>query len=265
VVETQLTLPRSPLAPGRSPARIRVREAGRGAPLVLLHGNWGYEVYPYDRQIAALGGRRRFIVPDRTGYGGSDPIDVQLDGFLQRAAEETLALLDAMDIERAALWGHSDGAIIALLVALKAPARVDLVIGEATHFWRRKPRSQAFFETMRDAPERLGARAVEALQRDHGPRWRALISTNGAAWLRIGADAKSDDADLYDGRLPELAVPALFVHGGRDPRTEPGELEALCAAAPAARLALIAEAGHSPHVAPSSADETTRLVAEFLR
>ena len=85
MVETQLALPASPLAPGRSPARIRVREEGRGAPVIVLHGAWGYEIYPFDRQIAALGGRRRFVIPDRTGYGGSDPIDVQRAGFHQYA------------------------------------------------------------------------------------------------------------------------------------------------------------------------------------
>src|SRR5262249_19137887 len=163
--------------------------------------------------------------------------------------------MDALEIERAALWGHSDGAVIALWLGLLAPSRVEAIVAEATHFLRRKPRSRPFFETMRGDPDRFGPRLVEVLERDHGPGWGRVLGLGGAAWPALADTAPSDDADLYDGRLPSLIVPTLFLHGGRDPRTEPGELEALTAAAPAGRLALISEAGHSPHTEVASADE----------
>ena len=50
--------------PGASP--IYCREAGAGPALVFLHGGWGYEVYPFDRQIDTLSGRYRIVIPDRT-------------------------------------------------------------------------------------------------------------------------------------------------------------------------------------------------------
>jgi len=65
----------SPLAPGVSPVRIHYRDAGEGPPIVILHGGWGYDVYPFDRQIDALSPRHRIIIPDRTGYGGSGTIE----------------------------------------------------------------------------------------------------------------------------------------------------------------------------------------------
>ena len=104
-------------------------------------------------------------------------LDAQRVDFHQRAADETVAVMDALGIERALLWGHSDGAVIALRLAMTAPARVRGVIAEATHFWRRKPRSRPFFEIMRDAPETLGEQVVATLRREHGDRWRALIAT----------------------------------------------------------------------------------------
>jgi len=127
----------SPLAPGVFPVRLRFRESGCGLPLVFLHGGWGYRAYPFDRQIAALERAHRVLVPDRTGYGGSGVLAAQEPDFQARAAVETLAFLDALGIERATLWGHSDGAVIALLAAIAAPGRVDRVVAEATHFFIR--------------------------------------------------------------------------------------------------------------------------------
>jgi len=264
-----LLLPRSPLVPGRSPVRIGYRdsddgrEMGRPDVLVVLHGGWGAGIYSFDRQIAALD-RHRVIVPDRTGYGASETIDVLPADFHQRAAEETLAVLDALGLERASFWGHSDGAVIAFKVALMAPDRVDRIVAEASHFFRRKPRSREFFEAMRDRPEQFGGRVSKALEADHGSRWRSVLSMNGVAWLQMAESAGDQQADLYDGRLGDVRTPVLLIHGEADPRTEPGELDAVRACLPTAQLALLPGAGHSPHSERSAAEAVTELIARFL-
>jgi pimeloyl-ACP methyl ester carboxylesterase len=263
MVDRFVSLPASPLAAGGA-AHIRYRDAGAGAAVVILHGGWGYDIYPFDRQIESLVSRHRVVVPDRTGYGQSGALDIQRPDFHQRAAEETLALLDALALERPVVWGHSDGAVIALRLGLMAPARVGSIIGEATHYLRGKPASRGFFETMRDAPDRLGDRVAATLQRDHGDRWRALIRTNGSAWLQIADQAATAAADLYDGRLPELTVPTLLIHGANDPRTEPGELEALCRAIRGVRCERLADGGHSPHSDRATADAVTRIVEAWI-
>src|SRR5262249_14430914 len=145
-------LAQSPLAPGASPVRIGYRESGDersdpGVPVVILHGGWGAAIYPFDRQVPLLARRHRVVMPDRTGYGRSGTLGEQPVDFHRRAAGETLALLDAIGIDRAIVWGHSDGAVIALWLSIAAPGRVVSVIAEAAHFFRRKPRSREFFET----------------------------------------------------------------------------------------------------------------------
>src|SRR3954465_14758236 len=109
-------LPSSPLAPGIAPVAIHYREFGAGPPVVILHGGWGYEVYPFDRQIAALTPEYRVVIPDRSGSGQSVGIERQETDFHHRAAAETWAVIDALGLERPTLWGHSDGAVIALLM-----------------------------------------------------------------------------------------------------------------------------------------------------
>jgi len=268
MTDGDIDLHASPLAPGRSPVRIHYREAGRGDAVLFLHGGWGYEFYPFDRQASALEARHRVLIPDRTGYGRSGALDVQRPDFHRRAAEETLSTIDALHVDRATFWGHSDGAVIALWITLLAPERATAVVAEATHYFRKKPRSRAFFETMRDAPDGLGGRVAAALEDHHGSRWRSLIQTNGEAWLRIADEAASAAADLYDGRVGEIACPVLLVHGRRDPRTEPGELDALRAALEsrdaATRLLLLDEGGHSPHTEAATAERVTREVTAFV-
>jgi len=260
-----VSLPTSPLAPGVSPVSIHYRDIGHGVPpLVILHGGWGYDIYAFDRQIAALSGSHRIVIPDRTGYGGSGRLAAQEADFHDRAAGETFALLDALGLERPIVWGHSDGAVIAFKMGLSRPERLTALIVEAAHLHRSKPKSREFFETMMNNPDGLGERVAGILATEHGDSWRDLIRINGVAWLRIADEQSGPDDDLYGGRLSQLRVPTLIVHGAKDPRTEPGELEAIRAAVPDARVAVIAEGGHSPHNERLAADAVTRAVERFL-
>ncbi len=257
-------IPSSPLAPGVSPVRIHYRDAGAGPPLVVLHGGWGTAIYPFDRQIAALGHDHRIVIPDRTGYGQSGRLAAQEVDFHQRAAAETFGVIDALGLDRPVLWGHSDGAVISLLMGLAHPDRLAALIVEATHLYRSKPASRAFFETMMRDPDGLGERVAGVLAREHGASWRDVIRINGVAWRRIADERSTPDEDLYGGRLSELRLPALVIHGAKDPRTEPGEFEALRASLPRARFAIIDEGGHSPHSERLTADDVTEVARRFL-
>ncbi|TAH51581.1 MAG: alpha/beta hydrolase [Chloroflexota bacterium] len=103
-------------------ARIWYASFGNGAPVILLHGglgnsnNWGY-------QVPALVARGyRAIVIDSRGHGRSTrdarPFSYELMAF------DVLAVMDALQLERAALVGWSDGACSALVLAANAPKRV---------------------------------------------------------------------------------------------------------------------------------------------
>ncbi len=240
-----VTIPESPVAPGRA-AEIHVREAGAGSPVVILHGGWGYEAYPFDAAIEALAPRHRVVAPDRVGYGRSGRIPALPPGFHRLMAEETLAVMDALGIDRASLWGHSDGAVIAATMAFLAPERVSAVVLEAIHFFAFKRSSVEFFETAVRDPEKFGPAVVEACRRDHGDGWKDVLAAGGWAWLDIIDEGRRGKRDLYSGRLAEVRAPALLLHGARDPRTEPGEVEAALAALPRGRLERV-DAGHAPH------------------
>jgi pimeloyl-ACP methyl ester carboxylesterase len=254
----------TPLLPG-SRSRIHLRDVGAGPPLVVLHSGWGWEAYPFDAQLAAMAGEFRVVAPDRAGYGGSPRLPAIPDGYHRLYARECLGVLDALRIDRAALWGHSDGAVVAAWMAIEAPERVRGVVLEAFHFWRAKSRSLPFFETAAERPDEFGPLVIEPLRRDHGePRWREIIGEGARAWLRIISRGEREGGDVYEGRLGEVACPVLLLHGVRDPRSEPGEIEAARDAMPDARIAWV-ETGHAPHASQSAGAEATRIASGFLR
>ncbi len=262
-----LELPQSPHAPGAKPVIIHYREFGHGRPLVILHGGWGYELYSFDRQIAAFASQYHILIPDRSGYGHSTQVSGELPlDFHRRAALETFSFLEALGIESATLWGHSDGSVIAAMMGLTAPERCAGVILEAFHLLRRKPGSRSFFERFAAHPEELGEETRRLLAEDHGEtRWPTVLRRNCAVWFRIADSVERPDEDLYDGRLGELQAPALFLHGSLDPRTEPGEMDRVREALPRASMQFIATGKHSPHSEEEAWQECNARAEEFLR
>jgi 2-hydroxy-6-oxo-octa-2,4-dienoate hydrolase len=262
-----LELLHSPHAPDLIPVTIHYREFGRGKPLVFLHGGWGYGVYPFDRQIEAFKNEFRILIPDRFGYGHSSRVagEMPLD-FHRRAAAETIFFLDALGIEGAALWGHSDGAVISAMTGLAAPERCECLILEAFHFLRRKPGSRSFFERFATHPEDLGEETKKLLALDHGEaQWPTVLRRNCTAWYRIADQVMRPDEDLYDGQLGKLAVPTLFLHGSLDPRTEPGEMDLVRGALPRATMKFVGNGKHSPHSEEAAFEECSAIAREFLR
>ena len=93
---------------------------GRGLPVVLVMGLGG-DTTAWPFQLAALTPRHRVLVFDNRGAGQSDAPDVEYT--TQSMAEDLLALLDALAVERAHLLGLSLGGAIAQEAVLAAPAR----------------------------------------------------------------------------------------------------------------------------------------------
>jgi pimeloyl-ACP methyl ester carboxylesterase len=266
-----LELAQSPHAADISPVTIFYREFGRQLEqkrtLVFLHGGWGYGVYPFAAQMEAFENEFRILIPDRSGYGHSSRVagEMPID-FHCRAAAETIAFVDALGIKRASFWGHSDGSVISAMIGLMAPERCECLILEAFHYLRRKPGSRSFFERFFARPEDLGEETRQMLAKDHGESdWERVPRRNCGAWIRIADAVKSPEEDLYDGRLRELTVPTLFLHGSLDPRTEPGEMDRVRRAIPQATLHFVASGKHSPHSEEGAAEECNAIARKFLQ
>jgi pimeloyl-ACP methyl ester carboxylesterase len=104
---------------------LEVDDRGSGPPVLLLHG-WPDAGRLWRHQVAALGDAGfRTIVPDLRGFGASDrPETVDAYG-LPALVGDVLALLDALEVERAHVVGHDWGAALAWVLATLAPDRVE--------------------------------------------------------------------------------------------------------------------------------------------
>lgn len=100
---------------------IAYTRRGKGTPLVLLHG------FPLDHQlwddvIPLLENTFELIMPDLRGFGESETVDTLYS--MDDLASDITGLLDQLDIQKAAVAGHSMGGYVALAFARLYPERV---------------------------------------------------------------------------------------------------------------------------------------------
>jgi len=192
----------------------------------------------FPARLAAATGRS-VIAWSRRGYGRSEPLPVPRDpDYMHKEADAVSALLDALGIERAVLFGHSDGGSIALIVAARAPERVASLILEAPHVYVEQltvdsiAKVKTLYEVS-DLGRKLGRHHADAAH----VFWR---------WNDIWLDPRFRDWSI-ESLLPDVRAPALLVQGLDDEYGTMDQLDRIEAVLPRVRRLELANCGHSPH------------------
>jgi soluble epoxide hydrolase / lipid-phosphate phosphatase len=114
--------------------RMHVTDAGRGYPILLLHGFpelW----YSWRRQISPLAEAGfRVLAPDLRGYGGTDAPEEVESYVMRELVEDVHGLLDGLGIDKCAVVGHDWGGALAWQFALRHPERTDRVVSLNTPY-----------------------------------------------------------------------------------------------------------------------------------
>jgi pimeloyl-ACP methyl ester carboxylesterase len=260
--------------------RLSTLEAGSGPALIAIHGLGATKV-SFLTTVAALATRFRVIAIDLPGFGDSDkPLGASYDArFFARAV---IALLDALELDRAHLIGNSLGGRVALEVALNDPGRVErLALLCPSLAWRRQRTWAPVVRMMRPklgllqiAPRPFVEAVVHRLIPDAQEGWtaagvdeflRAYLTPSGRAAFYAAARhiylESPSGADGFWPRLGGLEPDSLFVWGKRD-RLVPAAFSRHVAEALPHAAQLELDCGHVPQI------ERPRLthaaVAEFL-
>lgn len=99
-----------------------------GQPVILLHG-YSDSWYSWSRVLPLFPDEFRVLAPDLRGHGTTGRAD---DYSMRAMAGDVLALMDALDVERATIVGHSMGGLVAQQVAATSPDRVSGLVLVAT-------------------------------------------------------------------------------------------------------------------------------------
>jgi pimeloyl-ACP methyl ester carboxylesterase len=100
-------------------------ECGEGEPLVLLHGGL-VDARFFEHNVDALAERFHVLVPERRGHGHTPDVDGPITFDVM--AQDTIGFLEAVVGGPTHLAGHSDGAVVAMLVAMRRPDLVQRLV-----------------------------------------------------------------------------------------------------------------------------------------
>ena len=232
-----------------------------GAPLmVFLHEGLGSSAMWKDfpaRLCQALGFRG--LVYSRPGYGRSTPRAANerwSTDFMHRQAIEVLpALLEALGIEqsRQRLWlfGHSDGASIALIYAAHFPDRLAGAVLVAPHSFV-EDIAIASIERACDAYVNQGLRARLA-------RWHDDVDSAFYGWSQAWLDPAFRDWTLTP-ELESVGCPLLAIQGVDDEYGTMAQIAIIEHAVPGTTVVALEACGHSPH-----RDQTDAVIGAVSR
>jgi pimeloyl-ACP methyl ester carboxylesterase len=230
-------------------ARLRVRTAGRGPAVLLVHG-WALDLDMWTPQFAALAGRYRLLAFDRRGFGLSSGTP-----GIEDDVADIDELLAKLSVDRLAIVGMSQGARVALRWAMANPARIASLVLDGPPrdlLAAGRPHGEITLATYRELVRTQGIEAFRSKWLEHplmqlhthDARTRALLREMVARYP--GHDLQQDDPPgmARVGDLQRLDVPVLIINGEYDSDMRIGAAAELARALPDARLAVIPGAGH---------------------
>jgi len=206
--------------------------SGQGVPVLLLHGGLANSDY-WGNQIEVLSKSRKVIVMDSRGHGRSTrdarPYSYDL------MADDVVALLDFLKIDRIDVVGWSDGGIIALDMGMRYPKRIGKIFAFGAN-----TKTSGLKENF-----------------DKDPTFAAFITRAGEDYVRLSKTPKDYDAFLEqighmwadqpnwsDADLARISSPVWIVDGDHDEGIRRDHTEYMASVIPHAGLLILPNVSH---------------------
>ena len=204
---------------------------GEGTPIVLIHGNGeDHTIFRTEiDQLTAAG--FKVYAPDSRGHGANIPMP---EYHYLDMAEDTYAFIRAMELSRPALYGHSDGGIIGLLLELRHPGTLGILAVSGTNL----------------SPDGLISSFIEecsAANQEHPDPLVTLMLT---------------EPQISDEELKSIRIPVLVTAGEYDLVLR-SETEKIAGAIPKSEMVIVEKEDHGSYIVGS--ELMGKILIDFLR
>jgi pimeloyl-ACP methyl ester carboxylesterase len=236
-------------------------EQGTGAPVVLLHGGI-VDHRSWRNQIPVLAEHFRVLAPDTRAHGRSTDTGQPLSYEL--FAEDVVAFLGELGIDKVHIIGFSDGGSTGLLLGAEQPDLVDRLVCIGTPYNTSNYREGIVDLFVKITPETL-YRMVGSEYREAMKMAEALYPDREswlAFWGRLVNGLWTRQPDMPLERLTDVRVPTLVLHAENEQFYFKEHSEDMARTIPDARLEVVAGATHaSPQERPN---EVNAAIMRFL-
>jgi pimeloyl-ACP methyl ester carboxylesterase len=257
--------------------RTHFVESGKGKPIVLIHG-FNLDSHTWIKNIDHLAARFKVYAPDLwgQGYSSRQPLDYGYGLF----EEQVRLFMEAFDIQKPSLVGHSMGGGTSIVFALKNPDKVDrLVLLDSTGIptplpfrskvFRLKGVAEFLMSLPTDRIRRMNLEDIwihnrELLTEDYYEKLVLYQKVEGSTEALLTILRKDFFNTLEDEiqELGQLDIPTLIVWGREDASLPVRCAEEMHRLMPESRLEILDKAGHLANF--DRADEFNELVTSFL-
>jgi 3-oxoadipate enol-lactonase len=220
------------------------------APVLVMGGSLGTSLEMWDGQLA-LAERFRLVRLDHRGHGRSPvpPGPYEIEDL----ARDVLALLDALEIERASYGGLSIGGMVGMWLGANAPERIErlVLLCTSAHLppasgWQERAAAVREAGTVEVIADAVVERWLTPGFAAEHPELRAELRAMLVATDPEGYAASCGAIERMDLRaeLARISAPTLVISAADDPATPPEHQALIAGSIAGARLATVTPAAH---------------------
>jgi pimeloyl-ACP methyl ester carboxylesterase len=224
-----------------------------GTPLVLLHGGGSTIDSNFGRVIPFLARTRRVIALEEQGHGRTSDRDQPIT--FERSADDVAGLLRHLEVSRADILGFSNGATVALQVAIRHPEVVRKLVF-ASSFTKRDGAQPQLWQFIKQADIANMPQVLKDAFLAVNPDSQRLKTMHDKDAARMAGFT-----DVPDSTVRAVLAPTLIITGDRDVARVEHALE-LSRVFPDARL-LVLPSGHGDYLAEASSEPAEAGYAEI--
>ena len=224
---------------------------GTGMPLVLIHGGGSTIQTSFGRVLHSFAKNHKVIAVEMQAHGHTADIDRPLS--FEQDADDVAALLKQLNIDKADIFGFSNGASTTLQLAIRHPEMVNKIIVASTFY--KKDGAQPWFWNM------MAHTTFEEMPKPLKDAFLKINSDTNALHVMFKRDVTRMQAftDIKEEQMKTIRAPSFIITGDADV-VRPEHAVDMYRLLPHARLAIL-PGGHGDYIGEIAAPQDSMLIA----